>query len=81
MVKYPSEHVTFFLSLIYTIFTFFFSLSLFFVFSRAAAAAYGGFQARGQIGAVAAGLQHSHRNLGFEPSLRPMPQLKATPDP
>ena len=35
---------------------------------------YGGSQARGRIGAVAAGLYHSHSNAGSEP-------LKATPDP
>ena len=59
------------------------SLSLFlsFVFSRAAPAAYGGSQARGLIGAVAAGLHHSHSNAGSQPSLRPTPQLMAMPDP
>ena len=41
--------------------------------------AYGGSQARGQIGATAAGLCHS--NTGSEPHLRPIPQLTATPDP
>ena len=49
--------------------------------SRAAPAAYGGSQARGRIGALAAGLRHSHSNSGFEPRLRPTPQLTATPDP
>ena len=48
---------------------------------RAAPTAYGGSQARGQIRAVAAGLQHSRSNLGSEPRLRPTPQLSATPDP
>ena len=43
--------------------------------------AYGGTQARGQIGAVAAGLYHSHSNVGSEPHLRTIPQLTATPDP
>ena len=42
---------------------------------RAALVAYGGSQARGGIGAVAAGLQHNHGNLGSEPRLRPTPQL------
>ena len=37
-----------------------------FVFSRAASMAYGGSQARGLIRAVAAGLHHSHSNLGSE---------------
>ena len=52
-----------------------------FAFSRAAPAAYGGSQARGLIGAVAAGLHHSHSNTGSEPCLRTTPQLTATPDP
>ena len=34
----------------------------FFVFSKAVPTAYGGSQARGLIGAVAAGLHHSHSN-------------------
>ena len=38
-------------------------------------------RARGRIGAVAAGLHHSHSNAGSEPRLRPTPQLTATPDP
>ena len=48
---------------------------------RATPAAHGGSQARGQIGAVAAGLYHSHSNVRSEPSLRPTPPLMATPDP
>ena len=41
--------------------------SIFFLsFFRAAPSAYGGSQARGQIGAVAAGLHHSHSNAGSE---------------
>ena len=43
--------------------------------------AYGGSQARGQIGATDASLSHSHSNVGSEPCLRPTPQLMATPDP
>ena len=43
----------------------FFFRSLF----RAAPAARGGSQARGRIGAVAAGLRHSHSNSGSEPHL------------
>ena len=43
------------------------SLSLFFsCLFRAAPAAYGGYQARGQIGAVAAGLHRSHSNVGSD---------------
>ena len=43
--------------------------------------AYGGSQARGQTRAVAAGLHHSHSNMGSKPRLRPTAQLTATPDP
>ena len=48
---------------------------------RAAPVAHGGSQAKGRIGAAAAGLHHSHSNMGSEMSLRPTPQLTATPDP
>ena len=43
--------------------------------------AYGGSQARGLIGAVAASLHHSLSYKGSEPRLRPTPQLTAMPDP
>ena len=46
----------------------------------AAPAAYRRSQARGGIGAAAAGQRHSHRNAGSEPSLEPTPQLTATLD-
>ena len=49
--------------------------------SWAAPAAYGGSQARGRIGAVAAGLCQSHSNAGSELRLQPTPQLTAMPDP
>ena len=66
-----------------------FSLSLFFLSFfffcllsfMAAPAAYGGSQARGPIGAVAASLHHSHSNAGSKPRLQPTPQLTATLDP
>ena len=48
---------------------------------RAALGAYGSSQARGQIGATAASLHHSHSNTGSKPHLRPTPQLTAMPDP
>ena len=48
--------------------------------SWAAPAAYGGSQARGLIGAVAASLHQSQSNTSSEPRLRPTPQLMATPD-
>ena len=54
---------------------------LFFVFSRAAPKAYGSSQARGLIGAIAAGLHQSHSNVRSEPHLQPPPQLTATLDP
>ena len=58
--------------------TFFFGLlSL----SRATPMAYGGFQARGRIGAEATGLRQSHSNARFKSRLQPTPQLRATLDP
>ena len=48
---------------------------------RAALSACEGSQARGLIGAVAAGLHQSHSNAGSEPRLQPKPQLTAMPDP
>ena len=50
-------------------------------FPRVALSAYGGSQARGRIGAVAASLRQSHSNVGSEPHLQPTPQLTATLDP
>ena len=43
--------------------------------------AYGSSQARGRIGAAAAGLHHSHSNTGSELHLWLTPQLAAMPDP
>ena len=59
------------------IFFFFFFFCLF----RATLMAYGGSQARGLIGAVAASLCQSHSNAGSELRLWPTPKLTATPDP
>ena len=59
----------------------FFIFSFFFVFFRATPAGYGGSQARGPIGAVAAGLHHSLSNAGSEPCLQPTSQLTVMPDP
>ena len=42
---------------------------------------YGSFWARGQIGAIAAGLHHSHGNTGSEVHSWPILQLMAIPDP
>ena len=47
----------------------FFFFSLF----KATTTAYGGSQARGPIGAVAAGLHHSHSNMGSEPCVQTTP--------
>ena len=52
----------------------------FFFFLRATPTAYGSSQASSQIGALAAGLRHSHNNSGSEPYLWPTPQLTATVD-
>ena len=55
----------------------------FFLIFRAALAAHGGFQARGQIGATAASHSHSHSHskAGSQLRLRPTLQLTAMPDP
>ena len=60
-------------------FTFFFFLV--FCLLGATPTAYEGSQARGQIGAEAAGLHHSHSNSGAKLHLRHTPQLTATLDP
>ena len=60
---------------------FFFVVVVVFLLLRAVPAAYGSSQARGPIGAIAAGLHHSHSNAGSESHLQPTPQLTATPDP
>ena len=52
-----------------------------FLLFRAAPIAYGSSQARGGIGAIAAGLCHSHSNKRSKPHLQPTPQLTATLDP
>ena len=53
----------------------------FFCLFRATPAVNGGSQARDLIGAVAAGLHHSHSNTRSEPRLQPTPWLTATPGP
>ena len=59
-----------------------FLVFFFFFIFMAAPAAYGSSQARGQIGAAAASLHHSHSNARTQPCLRPIPQLMAAmPDP
>ena len=52
------------------LFLVFFGGVVYFLF-RAAPTAYGGSQASGLMGAVAAGLCHSHSNAGSEPHLQP----------
>ena len=67
------------LSEMYLFFIFYFLFIL--PFSAAAPTAYGGSQARGLIGAVAAGLRQGRSTEGSEPSLWPTPQFTATRDP
>ena len=64
-----------------SVFSFVFCFFGFFVFSRATPTAYGGSQARGQIGTTVASLCHSHSNTRSESHLQPIPQLMAKPDP
>ena len=87
-LRVPLEGEAAFPPLLFSFFSFFlfFFVFLFFVvvvvvaISWAAPVVYGGSQARGRIGAVAAGLHQSHSNAGSEPRLQPTPQLTATPD-
>ena len=67
---------------IYNVGFFLFCFVLFcFCLFRAAPVAYGSSQARGQIGAIAASLHHSHSNARSKPHLQPTPQLRAMPGP
>ena len=50
------------------------------VLFRAAPKAYGGSQARGPIGATAAGLCHSHSSARSKPGMQPTPQITAMLD-
>ena len=61
----------------------FYLFLLFFLLFRAASAAYGSSQARGPIGAAAAGLYQSHSNAGSKPRqwVKDPPQLTAMLDP
>ena len=56
-------------------------MHFFFCLFRVAPMAYGGSQARHQIGAVATGPHHSQSNARSKPHLQPTPQLTATLDP
>ena len=59
----------------------FFNLFFFSLLFRAVSMACGSSQARGLIGAVAAGLHYSLSNARSKPHWQPTPQLRATPDP
>ena len=62
----------------FVMFCFVFLLCFVSAFSRDAPAAYGGPQATGLIGAVAASQHHRHSNARSKPRLQPTPQLMAT---
>jgi len=66
---------------LFYLFYFYFFIFCLFAISWAAPSAYGRSQARGRMGAVAAGLRKSHSNEGSEPPLQPTPWLMATRDP
>ena len=61
--------------------TSYFGNFILYMFFRAKPMAYGGAQARGGIGAIAAGLRHSHSHSRSKPCLQPIPQLMAMLDP
>ena len=80
MYIFLSIHILYAMLILHILFLFL--LSLFFLsFSRATPAAHGGSQARGPIGAAAAGLPPGPSNTGSEPHLQPTPQLTAMLDP
>ena len=60
---------------------FLYYMLIFFFLCRVAPVAYGSSQAKGRIGAVTAGLPHSHDDTGSEPHLQPSPPLVAASDP
>ena len=64
--KAKSTHMKLLLLLLLLLFIYLF---IFFLLFRTTAKAYGGSQARGQMGATAACLRHSHNNAGSEPHL------------
>ena len=61
----------------FSCFFFFVCLFFFVFFSRAPPTAYGGSQARGLIGAIAAGLCQSHSNMESKLHVWPTPQVTA----
>ena len=69
------------LSFVFNLILFKLEKTFFFLLFRATRVACGSSLARGQIGAAAAGLHHSHSNAGSKPCLRPTPQLMAPPGP
>ena len=69
------------LSFFHTLYPFLQQFFFFFCLFRAAPEAYGGSQARSQIGVATAGLRHSHSNVRSESHLGPTPQLMVTLDP
>ena len=83
MFSYHSIHIRgreIALMTLYYLTFFFFCLFVFLPFLGLLPRAYGGSQARGLMGAVAAGLSQSHSNAESELHLQPTPQLTATPD-
>ena len=78
MIDFSVKSLTFKIFIYLFIFNF-----LIFVFClfRATPAAYGGSQAKGRIGAIAASLCHRYSNARSKPHLLPTPQLTAMLDP
>ena len=79
----PLQSDSFFSSSFFLSFLFFYFIFWSFLSFSAVPTAYGSFQARGRIKAVATGLHHSHShsNMGSESCLWPTPQLTLTLDP
>ena len=75
-MQYSSTTITCILQIILT-----YSFIFFFLHFMATLVAYGSSQARVWIEAAAAGLHHSHSNMGSKPHLQPTSQFTATSDP
>ena len=77
LLKVPQKVFFFLMSSFFLYFILLFIYLFIFGLFRVAPSTYGSSQARGQIGAAAPGLCHSHNNTRSEPRLWPTPQLMA----
>ena len=77
-IKFDMPNITYCIYKFPFFISFYLFIFFFFGLFRATPMAYGNSQDRGQMGAVAASLCHSHSNARSEPCLWPTPQLMGT---